>query len=136
LGQILPFDEAYFTFWRCQEFYLCQFRVLKKWGDRLCWGPGTKPERAGSIGWVSPCLLRIKARFLRRRRGVFSPPHLRRNQRLMIPSVPVWSPGPGIPWPWRHTFLQRTKALLLFLFVAVISLCPRCSLWLKSLRFF
>jgi hypothetical protein len=33
-----------------------QFRVLKKWGDRLCWGPGARPERAGSIGWVAPYL--------------------------------------------------------------------------------
>ena len=48
MGQILPFDEAYLTFWRCQEFNLYPFIVLEKWGDRLCWGPGTRPERAGS----------------------------------------------------------------------------------------
>jgi len=29
---------------------------LKKWPHRLCLGPGVRPERAGSIGWVSPCL--------------------------------------------------------------------------------
>jgi len=74
-------------------------------------GSGARPERAGSIGWASPCHPRIKACFLRRRRGVFSPPHSRRNKRLMIPSGPVWPPNPGIPWPWRHAFLQRTKVL-------------------------
>jgi len=31
-----------------------QFRVLKKWRDRLCCGPGDRSERAGSIGWVAP----------------------------------------------------------------------------------
>jgi hypothetical protein len=30
--------------------------------------------------------------------GVISPPHPRGNQRLMIPSGPVWPPGLGIPW--------------------------------------
>jgi hypothetical protein len=30
--------------------------VLKKWSARLGWGPGARPERAGSIGWVSTCL--------------------------------------------------------------------------------
>jgi hypothetical protein len=23
------------------------FQVLKKWGDRFCWGPGARAERAG-----------------------------------------------------------------------------------------
>ena len=31
-----------------------QFRVLKKWRDRLCWGPGARTERAGSIGRDAP----------------------------------------------------------------------------------
>jgi hypothetical protein len=35
---------------------LYQFNVLKKCRQGLCWGPGGRPERAGSIGWVSPCL--------------------------------------------------------------------------------
>ena len=40
-----------------QEFnYLRQFRILKKWRQRLCLGSGARPERAGSIGWASPCL--------------------------------------------------------------------------------
>ena len=33
---------------------LYQFRVLKKWCDRLRLGPGARAERAGSIGWVAP----------------------------------------------------------------------------------
>ena len=33
----------------------CPFRVLKKWRQRLCWGPGARPERAGKIGWVALC---------------------------------------------------------------------------------
>jgi hypothetical protein len=40
-----------------------QFRVLKKWCDRLCWGPGSRTERAGSIGWVAPWLRRSKLVF-------------------------------------------------------------------------
>ena len=35
---------------------LYQFRVLKKWRHRFYLGPGGRPERAGSIGRVSPCL--------------------------------------------------------------------------------
>ena len=30
------------------------FRVLKKWRDCLCWGPGARTERAGSIGRDAP----------------------------------------------------------------------------------
>ena len=37
---------------------------------------------------------RNSARFRRRRRGAFSPPHLRRNQRLMIPIPPRRDLGP------------------------------------------
>jgi hypothetical protein len=70
-----------------------QFRVLKKWCDRLCWGPGARTERAGSIG-RSVCILatEIKACFRPRRRGISSPPHPRRNQRLMIPIPPLAGP--------------------------------------------
>ena len=39
---------------------LYQFRVLKKWGDRLCWGPGARTERAGSIGRAAPWPQRSK----------------------------------------------------------------------------
>jgi N-acetylmuramoyl-L-alanine amidase len=35
-----------------------QFSVLKKWRDRLCWGPGARTERAGSIGRDAPWLRR------------------------------------------------------------------------------
>ena len=35
---------------------MCQFRFLKICWQRPCLGPGARPERAGSIGWVSPCL--------------------------------------------------------------------------------
>ena len=31
-----------------------QFRVLEKWCDCLCWGPGARTGRAGSIGWATP----------------------------------------------------------------------------------
>jgi hypothetical protein len=31
------------------------FRVLKKSWQRLCLGPGVRPDRAGSIGWVATC---------------------------------------------------------------------------------
>ena len=34
--------------------FMYQFRVLKDWRDRLCWGPGARTERAGSIGWAAP----------------------------------------------------------------------------------
>ena len=37
-----------------------QFRVLKKWCDRLRLGPGARAERAGSIGWVAPWPRRSK----------------------------------------------------------------------------
>ena len=43
--------------------------------------------------------------------GGSCPPHMRRNQRLMIPSVPVWPPAPGGPCPLQHTFFQRAKVL-------------------------
>jgi len=59
---------------------------------------------------------RTKACLLRRRRGGSSPPYLRRNQRLMIPSGPVWPPGPGSPWPLRPNFLQRAKMLRIWHF--------------------
>ena len=42
------------------NFLLYQFRVLKKWCDRLRLGPGARVERAGSIGWVAPWLRRSK----------------------------------------------------------------------------
>jgi len=74
-------------------------------------GPGGQagPRRKHRLG----CSLatEIKVCFLRRRRGVFTPPYPRRNQRLMIPSGPVWLPGPGSTWPLRHSFFQRTKVL-------------------------
>jgi len=38
---------------------------------------------------------RIQACFRWMRRGASSPPHPRSYQRLMIPSGPVWPPGPG-----------------------------------------
>jgi hypothetical protein len=77
-------------------------------------GPGGQAGTRRKLRLDFPLPPRIKARFLRRRRGRFSPPHSRRNQRLMIPNGPVWPPGPGITWPWRHTFLQRTKVLPIF----------------------
>ena len=36
--------------------FLYQFGILKKWRQRICLGSGARPERAGSIGWASPCL--------------------------------------------------------------------------------
>jgi hypothetical protein len=51
----------------------------------------------------------IKVCFRPRRRGVSSPAHPRRNQRLMIPSGPVWPPGPGSTWPLRHSFFKGLK---------------------------
>ena len=69
-----------------------QFRVLKNWRARLCWGPGARTERAGSIGRAAPLATGIKACFRPRRRGVSSPPHPRRNQRLMIPIPPLAGP--------------------------------------------
>jgi len=70
-------------------------------------GPGGQAgtRRKQRLGF--PFSPRIKARFRPRGRGVLSPPPPRRNRRLMIPGGPVWPPGPGIPWPWRHTFLPR-----------------------------
>ena len=64
-------------------------------------GPGGQAgmRRKHRLGF--PLSQRIKARFLRRGRGVFPPPHLRRNQRLMIPIPPLAGPralealGPG-----------------------------------------
>jgi len=55
-------------------------------------GPGGQAgmRRKHRLGF--PLSQRIKARFLRRGRGVFSPPHLRRNQRLMIPIPPLAGP--------------------------------------------
>ena len=59
--------------------------------------------------------------------GGSCPPHMRRNQRLMIPSVPVWPPAPGGPCPIQHTFFQRAKVLPVF-FISILSirvyLCP------------
>src|SRR4030042_2852995 len=53
-------------------------------------------------------------RFRRRRRGVFTPPRPRRNQRLMIPSGPPRLPGHGFPRPLRPTSFQRAKVLLFY----------------------
>ena len=51
-----PVSTGVTTFYEIIKFNLrYHFRILKKWGDRLCWGPGARPERAGSIGWVAPC---------------------------------------------------------------------------------
>ena len=37
-----------------------QFRILKKWRQRICLGSRTRPERAGSIGpSIAECGLRI-----------------------------------------------------------------------------
>jgi len=46
--------------------------------------------------------------------GGSCPPHMRRNQRLMIlrlRRIPVWPPAPGGPCPLQHTFFQRAKVL-------------------------
>ena len=72
--------------------FLYQFRVLKKWRERLCLGPGARPERAGSIGWVAPYPRGSKLVSSGGGGGVFSPPHPRRNQRLMIPIPPLAGP--------------------------------------------
>jgi len=62
-------------------------------------GPGGRngTRRKRRLG----CLLapKIQVCFRRGRRGVSSPPSPRRNQRLMIPSGPVWPPAldpPGL----------------------------------------
>src|SRR4030043_421295 len=57
---------------------------------------------------------RNPARFRRRRRGAFSPPHPRRNQCLMIPSGPIRPPGHEFPRPLRTTSFQRAKGLQIF----------------------
>jgi len=53
-------------------------------------------------------------RFRRRRRGTFSPPHSRRNQRLMIPSGPPRPPGHEFPRSLSSTSFQRAKVLIKF----------------------
>ena len=74
-------------------------------------GPGGQsgPRRKHRSGFL--LATRTKDCLLRRRRGVSSPPDPRRNQRLMIPSGPVWPPGPGSPWPLHPNFLQRAKMI-------------------------
>ena len=61
------------------------------------------------------------ARFRRRRRGAFPPPHPRRNQCLMIPSEPPRPPGPGFPRSLPHTSFQRAKVLRFLLYMLKIS---------------
>jgi len=62
------------------------------------------------------------ARFRRRRRGAFSPPHPRRNQRLMIPSGPPRPPDHGFPLILRLTSFQRAKVLRTLRFKAAVEL--------------
>jgi|GEM_PF-2339008 len=71
---------------------------------------GIRAERAGSIGWVS-AWPRGQKIFSFGGGGGSCPPHMRRTKRLMIPSVTLWPPAPGIPWPLQHTFFQRAKLL-------------------------
>ena len=54
---------------------------------------------------------KTSASFRRRGRGASSPPHPRRNQRLMIPSGPPSLPGHGFPRPLRPTSFQRDSVL-------------------------
>jgi len=61
------------------------------------------------------------ARFRRRMRGGSSPPHLRRNQRLMIPSGPPRPPGHGFTRPLGFTSFQRAKLLPSPLMVALFN---------------
>jgi hypothetical protein len=54
------FSEKPHSFFNFQFDIWYQFSVLKKCCDRLCWGPGARTERAGSIGWAVPWPRRSK----------------------------------------------------------------------------
>jgi len=74
-------------------------------------GPGSQGDSRRQHRLGFRLARRNPARFRRRRRGAFFPPHPRRNQRLMIPSVPPRPPGHGFPRPLRPTYFQRGKVL-------------------------
>ena len=57
-GNAWPLGNCYVSLNSLKNKY--QFRVLKKWCDRLCWGPGARMERARSIGRVAPWRRRSK----------------------------------------------------------------------------
>jgi poly-beta-hydroxyalkanoate depolymerase len=71
------------------------------------WGGTRRKHRLGF-----PLAARTSQGLRRRRRGVSSPPALRRNQRLMIPSVPPQPPGHGTAWLLYPNFLQTANLLL------------------------
>ena len=92
---------------------LSQFRVLK---NGLTASVGARgPERNAPEASVGrPIGHEDQSLFPTEEAGVFSPPHPRRNMRLIIPSGPVWPPGPGTTWPLRHSFYQSTEVLPCF----------------------
>ena len=52
-------SQSFSGHWKRKEHKSYRVRVLKKWSDRLNWGPGARTERAGCIGWVAPWPQRI-----------------------------------------------------------------------------
>ena len=79
--------------------YSYQFGVLKKWCNRLCWGPGARTERAGSIGRVSSWPRRQKLVSSGGGGGIFPAPSPKK-------SAPYDSKRAGLaPGPWKHLTL-------------------------------
>jgi hypothetical protein len=67
-------------------------------------GPGGRVGTRRKHRRGCPLAPRNHACTLRRRR-----PAPRRNQRLLIPSGPIWVPGPGIPGPADTLFFKERK---------------------------
>ena len=78
---------------------LYQFRVLKKWCDRLRLGPGARAERAGSIGWVAPWPRRSKLVSAGGGGGLFPAPSTKKSAPCIIKEQRVIHRGGGLTPP-------------------------------------
>jgi len=77
------------------------FRVLEKWREGLSLGPGARPERAGSIGWVAPYLRDQSSFPPKEAGGIFPAPSTEKS--APYDSNPAFG---GTPGPWNPLALE------------------------------